>query len=809
MDPLGHAAHFRYAESVPYSSSAVNRGRAVSTMDALGDEADATFNIDGSPVTTVYPATGQSGSGRGSTNDVYLYDESGDTSGQEQYGPLASAQTYDEGDTGGPFHTVSYAYGKEGETLGGSGSTEPVTYQYDVLYRLTALTDGGGHTTRYFYGAAGYLYQTAYPLSGATTAPLGAGSADTVTYTSYDGAGDVTTRVDGNGTTTTYTYADPESLLTNVHYTLPSSPPSYISALADTGYTYDAYGRRQAMGDATGSHSYSYDDGDMTLSDTTTYAGLPTETISYGYDPDGSRASMTTPGGNFSYSYDNAGRETGLTNPYGEASSWAYYANDWLQTQALADGATTQLTYDARGQVILQGGYTHTVKLAEYAMNVAGSYDGAGDRLKLDDGDGPYQGTTSYQYDGRNELTQEQSMRGGGYTDAQTYDGVTGGTTTGPGNLTTLRGTSQGFNADNQLTGTGYAYDGDGSPVTCRGASLAFDPEGRMTAYGGAQTDGYTGDGLRAWKQSSGGRTYYLYDGEQPVCELGASGGVAAANTFGAEGLLSRHTAAGEVFYVFDPSGNVSERLTSSGTVASSDLTDGFGARTTTDTSRDPFGFGGQWGGYTDAETGLTLFTHRFYDPATGRFLTRDPMGYEGGLNLYGYCANDPINRSDAAGYGWVDSLCARYPWLCFWRRPPTPTPQPTPTPPNPNRGPIWGQPVDPPLPVNEGPARNVPLPPKRPVRPIGGPGSPSDPSPGEPGRGGPSFPGNPGDPGSGGRQYPSPPPVEPPYELPPDEPPMGGLGPGEILGPVGIVGIIIDCVVHPEDCGAQRVPIC
>ena len=46
-----------------------------------------------------------------------------------------------------------------------------------------------------------------------------------MTYTGYDGDGDVTARVDGNGTTTAYTYADPESLLTNIHYTLPASPP--------------------------------------------------------------------------------------------------------------------------------------------------------------------------------------------------------------------------------------------------------------------------------------------------------------------------------------------------------------------------------------------------------------------------------------------------------------------------------------------------------------------------------------------------------------------------------------------------------
>ena len=45
---------------------------------------------------------------------------------------------------------------------------------------------------------------------------------------------------------------------------------------------------------------------------------------------------------------------------------------------------------------------------------------------------------------------------------------------------------------------------------------------------------------------------------------------------------------------------------------------------------QDPVGFGGQYGYYTDRETGLVLMGHRYYDPGTGRFLTRDPMGYGG-----------------------------------------------------------------------------------------------------------------------------------------------------------------------------------
>ena len=43
-------------------------------------------------------------------------------------------------------------------------------------------------------------------------------------------------------------------------------------------------------------------------------------------------------------------------------------------------------------------------------------------------------------------------------------------------------------------------------------------------------------------------------------------------------------------------------------------------------------------------------FGYRHYDPRTGRWLSRDPMGEAGGFNLYGYCGNDPVNRHDALG---------------------------------------------------------------------------------------------------------------------------------------------------------------
>lgn len=64
----------------------------------------------------------------------------------------------------------------------------------------------------------------------------------------------------------------------------------------------------------------------------------------------------------------------------------------------------------------------------------------------------------------------------------------------------------------------------------------------------------------------------------------------------------------------------------------------------------EPFGFQGQAGYYTDGETGLLYCTFRYYDPSTGRWLTRDPIGMEGGINLYGYVGNNPVMGVDPLG---------------------------------------------------------------------------------------------------------------------------------------------------------------
>jgi RHS repeat-associated protein len=51
-----------------------------------------------------------------------------------------------------------------------------------------------------------------------------------------------------------------------------------------------------------------------------------------------------------------------------------------------------------------------------------------------------------------------------------------------------------------------------------------------------------------------------------------------------------------------------------------------------------------------DSETGLYYYGYRYYDPATGRWPSRDPIGEMGGINLYGFVGNDGITKIDLLG---------------------------------------------------------------------------------------------------------------------------------------------------------------
>jgi RHS repeat-associated protein len=79
-----------------------------------------------------------------------------------------------------------------------------------------------------------------------------------------------------------------------------------------------------------------------------------------------------------------------------------------------------------------------------------------------------------------------------------------------------------------------------------------------------------------------------------------------------------------------------------------------------------------------DDESGLVYYGYRFYDPALGRWLNRDPIGELGGLNLYEYAGNEPVAHLDAFGDVAVQSGALDQQPSFGWWRPPVVPPWPS-----------------------------------------------------------------------------------------------------------------------------------
>jgi RHS repeat-associated protein len=64
----------------------------------------------------------------------------------------------------------------------------------------------------------------------------------------------------------------------------------------------------------------------------------------------------------------------------------------------------------------------------------------------------------------------------------------------------------------------------------------------------------------------------------------------------------------------------------------------------------NPFRFSSK---FTDDESGLIYYGHRYFSPELGRFINRDPSEEQGGANLYSFCGNNGVSAWDRLGLGW------------------------------------------------------------------------------------------------------------------------------------------------------------
>jgi len=134
--------------------------------------------------------------------------------------------------------------------------------------------------------------------------------------------------------------------------------------------------------------------------------------------------------------------------------------------------------------------------------------------------------------------------------------------------------------------------------------------------------------------------------------------------------LISQRRSGTTSFYLFDGLGSTTQLANSTGSATDSYLYDSFGnILLASGTTTNWFRYIGQLGYYYDIDLAKYYIRARTYDPASGRFLSRDPIGLRnGGITLYDYVRSNPIQFTDPSGSQIVIPL-------------PTPVPIPVPIP--------------------------------------------------------------------------------------------------------------------------------
>jgi RHS repeat-associated protein len=170
-----------------------------------------------------------------------------------------------------------------------------------------------------------------------------------------------------------------------------------------------------------------------------------------------------------------------------------------------------------------------------------------------------------------------------------------------------------------------------------------------LPGTGGTTTFRYDPLGRRIQKSAQNGTINYVYDGASAIEEVDASGSLLVRYAQGAgidEPLAELRSGTG-AFYETDGLGSVTSLTNSTGTISNSNTYDTFGNATVSGTFVNPYRYTAR--DY-DPETGLQYSRARYYDPSTGRFLSEDPVGFDGGINFYPYVGNAPTNFTDPFG---------------------------------------------------------------------------------------------------------------------------------------------------------------
>jgi len=186
------------------------------------------------------------------------------------------------------------------------------------------------------------------------------------------------------------------------------------------------------------------------------------------------------------------------------------------------------------------------------------------------------------------------------------------------------------------------------SETLTRSDNTGASPSGAMMADGTSIEYIIDASNRRIGKKVNGALVHgFIYKNQlEPVAELDGAGNVVARFVYASKGHVPDYMIKGGVTYriISDHLGSVRLVVNASeGTIAQRIDYDEFGNITQdTNPGFQPFAFAG---GIYDQHTKLTRFGAKDYDAFTGRWTSKDPIGFAGGdVNLYGYVMNDSVN---------------------------------------------------------------------------------------------------------------------------------------------------------------------
>jgi RHS repeat-associated protein/uncharacterized repeat protein (TIGR01451 family) len=494
------------------------------------------------------------------------------------------------------------------------------TYEYDGDGNLRFVHDPAGHTTEYRYDDRERLAAVVAPMQQKTGYE-------------YDGDGRLASITNPDTGVVAYGY-DPDGRLAKT--TLPGDDV--------TTYEYDPVGRLQTATNPSAQTTIGWDDGDRLVSEHTVgrgdVAGLDT-TMGYAYTDAGLRSQLTSADGTTRYHFDERARLDRVTDTHGDPFVFGYTPTSKLASLDRPNGVSDSLMYDVSGDLVSRDASTNgaTVAQAEYVPDPT-----TGLRLSASDLDG----SQNYGYDDAGDLV---SSDGSSFT----YD-VAGNRTSWPGSPAS----AVQVDADNRLTADGqfdYTWSSNGDLQSRKDNSTGavtrfhFDAAHLLRAVDrpGGKTTSYAYDafGRRIQSDDDGTVTRFGYDGPAVHLDLNASNQVSTAYTTVGDtdaALEITHADGQRLFPVVDGLGSVTTLTDASGAVAGRYRYDSWGRPDPANPAEDRYTYTGQtW----DRSTGLYDYRARAYDPATGRFLSPDPLP---AANAYPYADNSPTNLIDPYG---------------------------------------------------------------------------------------------------------------------------------------------------------------